>query len=113
MSGAFDDPALEPSANYGAETNRHFQQEPLAMHRISTLCAAAGIVLAALAATTPAKADFHLIRWHDTGFCQIWDQSIPTVPFPSNYRVVSAPVPTFLDALDVKEHMLHTGACAF
>jgi hypothetical protein len=83
------------------------------MRRISTLCAAAGLALAALAATTPAKADFHLIRWQDSGFCQIWDQSIPTAPWPSNYSVVSMPVPTFLAALDVKDHMLHTGACAF
>jgi hypothetical protein len=83
------------------------------MRRISILCAAAGLALAALAATTPAKADFHLIRWHGTGFCQIWDESIATIPFPSDYRVVSASVPTFLDALEVKDHKLHTGACAY
>jgi hypothetical protein len=83
------------------------------MRRLSALCAAAGIALAALAATSPAEASFHLIRWHDTGFCQIWDQSIPTAPWSSNYSVVSTPVPTFLDALDVKDHMLHTGGCSF
>ena len=83
------------------------------MRRISTLCAAAGLAVTALAATSPAKADYHLIRWHDTGFCQIWDQSIPTVPFPANYSVVSGEVPTFLAALDIKDHMLRAGACAF
>jgi hypothetical protein len=83
------------------------------MRRISTLCAAAGLALVALAATSPAKADYHLIRWHDTGFCQVWDETIPTTPWPSNYIVVSHPLPTFLDALDVKDHMLHEGACSF
>ena len=83
------------------------------MRRISTLCAAAGIALTALAATSPAKADYHLIRWHDAGFCQIWDHSIPTAPFPSNYSVVSREVPTFLDALYVKDHMLDAGRCAY
>jgi hypothetical protein len=48
------------------------------MHRISALCAAAGLGLTALAATSPAQAAFHLIRWQDNGFCQVWDQSIPT-----------------------------------
>ena len=65
-------------------------------------------------ASTPAKADpFHLIRWSDTGFCQIWDQYIPTTPWPGNYTVVSVTVPTFLDALAVKSHMLASGACSF
>jgi hypothetical protein len=81
--------------------------------KISTICAAAGIAITALAAATPAKADYHLIRWHDTGFCQVWDENIPTTPWPADYSVVSHQVPTFLDALYVKEHMLHDGACSF
>jgi hypothetical protein len=83
------------------------------MLRISMLCATAAVALTALAATTPAKADYNLIRWNDTGFCQVWDKTIPTTPFPSNYSVVSHSVPTFLAALDVKGHMLHTGGCSF
>ena len=83
------------------------------MRRISILCAAAGLGLAALVATSPAQAAFHLIRWHGTGFCQVWDQSIPTKPFPSDYRTVSAPVPTLLEALAVKEGLLRRGTCAF
>jgi hypothetical protein len=89
------------------------KQERLNMRRISTLCAAAGIAFTALAATSPAKADFHLIRWNDTGFCQIWNDSIPTTPFWSNYSVVSREVPTFVHALYVKDRMLHTGRCAY
>jgi hypothetical protein len=83
------------------------------MRRITLLCATAAVALTALAATSPARADYNLIRWNDTGFCQVWDKTIPTAPWPSNYSVVSHSVPTFLDALDVKDHMLHHGHCAF
>jgi hypothetical protein len=81
------------------------------MRRISALCAAAALGLTALAATSPAEAAFNLIRWEGTGVCQIWDQSIPTQPFPSNYRTVSKPVASFGDALAVKDGMLKKGAC--
>ena len=83
------------------------------MRRLSALCAAAAVGLIALAATSPAQAAFHLIRWQGTGICQIWDQSIPTKPFPSNYRTVSRPVPTFAAALAVKDGMLKKGTCKF
>ena len=83
------------------------------MRRISVLCAAAGIGLTALAATSPAQAAFHLIRWDGTGFCQVWDQSIPTKPFPSDYKTISAPVPTLIEALGVKQGLLRKGICTF
>jgi hypothetical protein len=81
------------------------------MRRLSVLCAVAGLAVTALAAASPAQAAFHLIRWHDTGFCQVWDQSMPIKPFPSNYRTVSKSVPTFFDALAVKDTLLKRGAC--
>jgi hypothetical protein len=81
------------------------------MRRLSLAIAA--ITLSALSASAPAKADpFHLIRWSDTGFCQIWDEGVPTAPWPGNFAVVSITVPTFLDALNVKSSMLATGACS-
>jgi len=83
------------------------------MRRVTTLCATAAIALSAFAATAPAEAAFHLIRWDGTGACQIWDESIPTKPIPSNYRTVSKPVPTFTAALAVKDGMLKRGACKF
>ena len=83
------------------------------MRRLSVLCAAVGLGLTALAATSPAEAAYHLIRWHDTGFCQVWDQSFPTAPFPSNYSVVSHEVPSFVEALAVKERMLRHNHCNF
>ena len=83
------------------------------MRRISALCATAVVALTALATTIPAKADYRLIRWHDTGFCQVWDRSLPTAPWPANYDVVSHSMPSFLATLDVKDHMLHHGHCSF
>jgi hypothetical protein len=83
------------------------------MRRISMLCAAAGLGLAALAATSPAEAAFHLIRWDVTGYCQVWDQGIATKPFPSDYKTVGAKVPTPVEALAVKEHLLRKRVCAF
>jgi hypothetical protein len=84
------------------------------MRRISAALAAAGLAVTVLAATSPAQADpSHLIRWSDTGFCQIWDEGIPTTPWPGVYAVISITVPTFRDALDVKYHMLQAGNCSF
>ena len=84
------------------------------MRRIFTLCAFAAIGLGALAASSPAEASFHLIRWQDTGFCQIWDQSIPTAPYPGNFAViVGSEVPTFGDALIYKDGLLRNGTCSF
>ena len=82
------------------------------MLRLTALAATAGLALSALAATSPAEAAaFHLIRWEGTGVCQVWDQSIPTTPIPSNYKAVSKPVPTFVAALAVKDGMLKKGTC--
>jgi hypothetical protein len=47
-----------------------------------------------LLAATPAKADFSVIRW-TSGWCQIWDNSVPTQPWPSDYTVVAAKLPNW------------------
>jgi hypothetical protein len=78
------------------------------MLRLTALAATAGL---ALAAASPAEAAFHLIRWQGTGICQVWDQSVPTKPFPASYQTVSKPVPTFAAALAVKDGMLKKGTC--
>ena len=83
------------------------------MRRLSILCAAAGLAVTALAATSPAQAGFHVIRWQGNGLCQIWDEWIPTAPFPANYKTVSKSVPTFYDALVVKDAMLRKRTCTF
>ena len=83
------------------------------MRRFSMLCAAAGLAAAAFVAASPAEAGYHLIRWHDSGVCQIWDESIPTTPWPAGYHRASASVPTFLDALALKDHALKAGHCSW
>ena len=84
------------------------------MRRIFPLCAVAAIGFTALAASSPAHASYHLIRWQDTGFCQIWDRSIPTAPYPGNYAVIAgSEVPTSGDALVFKDGMLRNGTCSF
>ena len=83
------------------------------MRRLPLLCAAAGLSLAALAATSPAQAGYHLIKWDVTGFCQVWDENIPIQPFPTTYKKVSASVPSLIDILSVKDSMVRAGPCAF
>ena len=83
------------------------------MRRVYALSTAAIVALSAAAATSPAHAAFHLIKWQGTGICQIWDESIPTKPFPADYKAISKPVATFGDALAVKDGMLKKGACKF
>ncbi|SDJ35738.1 MULTISPECIES: hypothetical protein [Bradyrhizobium] len=84
------------------------------MRRLFSLCAVAAVGCTALAASSPAEAAFHLIRWQDSGFCQIWDESIPTAPWPLNYVVIiGSEVPTFGDALVFKDALLHDGTCSF
>ena len=79
--------------------------------RLTTLCAAACIAAAAFAVTSPAQASFHLIKWSGTEICQVWDDSVPTKPFPANYKAVSKPVATFDAALAVKSGLMKRGVC--
>jgi len=83
------------------------------MRRMSMLCAAAGLAAAAFVAASPAEAGYHLVRWQDSGVCQIWDESIPTTPWPAGYHRASASVPTFLDALALKDNALKAGHCSW
>lgn len=84
------------------------------MRRMSMLCAVATVAAAALSFASPASANpYHLIRWSDTGFCQVWDNGVPTTPWPAGYQAISPSVPTLIEALAVKEQMLRSGACKF
>ncbi len=82
------------------------------MRRLSTLCAAAALATAAFVAASPAEAGYHLIRWQGTHVCQIWDESIPTTPWPADYHRISGTVATFTDAVALKDHALKKGHCA-
>ena len=81
------------------------------MRRFSIVCAALGLAATALVATSPAQASYKVIRWDTTGVCEIWDNAFTTKPFPSDYKVVSHPVPTFMDALAAKDKLFHAARC--
>ena len=83
------------------------------MRPLPAFIAAASLAAAAFAATSPASAAFHLIRWEGNGFCQVWDEGVPTTPWPSDYTVVSESVPTFVEALALKEGLIRAGTCTF
>ena len=83
------------------------------MRKLSIYSAAAIVALTALATTSPAKADYSLIRWQGTGYCEIWDNSIPTQPWSTNYTTIGVWLQTFSDALKAKDDLTRTGVCSF
>jgi hypothetical protein len=74
-----------------------------------------------LAMAKPAEAAFHVVRWDNTGYCEIWDESFGWHPYHhaawgpwfTDYRAVSKPQPTFSRALAVKEYLLKRRHCSF
>ena len=81
--------------------------------RLSLICAACGLAVTTLAASSPAKADpYRLVRYSDTGYCLIWDEALPTMPWPYNYVRISATVPNLMAAMAQKDTMLHRGKCS-
>lgn len=81
------------------------------MDRVTALCAAAAIALSAIATVSPAQAAFHVIKWGGSDLCQVWDDGVPTKPWPDNYKAVSRHVGTFDGAVAVKAHLMKTGVC--
>ena len=53
------------------------------------------------------------MRWHDTGIREVWDNNLPTAPRPVHYTAVAHRLPTFVEALAVKEVLLRKGTCTF
>ena len=83
------------------------------MRRISILSAVAGIV-ALSGITAPAQAgSYYVIRWENTGICQIWNEDLNHKPleWPSHYKVVSKLVPSFSDAMAVQLKMREQRSC--
>jgi hypothetical protein len=83
------------------------------MRRLTALCAASAIALSAIATVSPAQAAFHLIKWSGNDLCQVWDESVPTKPWPNDYKVVSRMHKTFDGALAVKASLMKKGVCKF
>jgi negative regulator of sigma E activity len=87
------------------------------MRRVTALCAAALVVAstAAVARPMPQQSGYYVIRWDNTGVCQIWNTNLQQQPvhFLSDYKVVSKPVPTFTEAAAIQEKMRVSRACTF
>ena len=83
------------------------------MRRATTLCAAASVAVSGLAVAGPAQAGYYVIRWDNTGICQIWNEDLTSKPWqwPSDYKVVSKPAPTFTAAAAVQEKMRQQRHC--
>jgi hypothetical protein len=79
------------------------------MRRLTTFAVAVAIAAGSVAApalaarrhhAAPAQSGYYVIRWENTGICQIWNTDLTSKPvqWPSTYKVVSQPVPTFNEA---------------
>jgi hypothetical protein len=90
-----------------------FLKEICPMRRISTLSAVAGIATVLGVAVPAQAADYYVIRWENTGICQIWNEGLSQKPleWPSHYKVVSKPVPTFSDAMAIQLKMREQRSC--
>ncbi len=78
------------------------------MRRITSLLAVAGILASTAAAVArPVHAPFYVIRWDNTGICQIWNDELKYQPvrWPSNYKVVSKHMPTLEAAIAVQARL--------
>ena len=83
------------------------------MRQFRVLCAATFVAVTAFAAASPAQAaPFHVIRYSDTGFCQIWDNGVPIAPWPTHYTVMTHRQPTFERAVAVKGWLLNKRYCS-
>ncbi|MGJ4943278.1 hypothetical protein ACQR1W_22060 [Bradyrhizobium sp. HKCCYLS1011] len=93
------------------------------MRRLTTLAAAAGIAAASVAPAlavprhaAPAPASgYYVIRWENTGICQIWNTDLQSKPveWPSTYKVISQPVPTFSEASTIQLKLRDERRCFF
>ena len=75
------------------------------MRRVLALCAAAGIASSLFAVPASAKVGYYVIRWDNTGICQVWNEDLQYKPFQfgvSTYKVVSKPFPIFQQASDLQ-----------
>jgi hypothetical protein len=82
------------------------------MRRVTALCAAA-IAASVVTIAAPAQAGYYVIRWDNTGICQIWNEDLQQKPlqWPSAYKVVSKPAPTLTGAMAVQAKMRMERQC--
>jgi hypothetical protein len=70
-------------------------------------CIAAGLVFASPAQAAP----FKVIKWDVTRICQIYDFGWGTKPIPSNYTVLTKPLPSFSAAQSAERSLWKKGKC--
>ena len=75
--------------------------------RWSLILAAAAI---GIVASSQAQASYSLIRW-TSGFCQVWDNSTPWKPFPSDYKAGRGTFKTFNAAMATKRQLVARRQC--
>ena len=56
-------------------------------------------------------APYHLIKWSGTNICQVWDNGIPTKPFPAKYKPVSKLCRPSPPRSAVKAGLMKKGVC--
>ena len=83
------------------------------MRRVLALCAVAGIATSMFAVPASAAVGYYVIRWDNTGICQIWNEDLRYKPvqWPSEYKVVGKSVPTFSAAMAAQERMRQQHHC--
>jgi len=64
-----------------------------------------------ITASSAAYADYSIIRW-TSGFCQIWDNSTPWKPFPTDYKAGRIQFKTFGAALAAKSGLIARRECS-
>jgi hypothetical protein len=84
------------------------------MRRVLALCALAGIASSVFAVPASAKVGYYVIRWDNTGICQVWNEDLKYKPLQwgvSTYKVVSKPLPTFAQASEFQIKMRAAHRC--
>lgn len=89
------------------------------MRRVLALRSAVTVAATTIAASTVAVATptqtqgYYVIRWNNTGICQIWTTGSQwkAVEWPSRYKVMSKPVPTFNDAVNIRLQLREKRSC--
>jgi hypothetical protein len=112
---------LPPSAPSRGASGPHHQlitEGEIFMRRVTTLAAAVAIAASSAAVARPMhqmhqESGYYVIRWDNTGVCQIWNTELQQEPvrFLSDYKVVSKPVPTFTQAAAIQENMRMSRHC--
>jgi len=80
------------------------------MNRFCVLTCAIGF---AALVSAPAKADFSVIRWNGSHFCQVWDNNLPGAPFPADYTVVAEKIPSWGETWKTLDALVMSRKCGW